>query len=194
MPGKVSLLLLSSVLLVARSAPAQSKRSVPHRNNHNREDTIVVCWPEADPDSAVSGQADRASLSREFAAPALRAASEIRDWQLHLAYTLKMGLPLSEFWIASDRDRAADALQLAVLAPEGEADRAALMQLVNLFENAQRWSDARLEDKRNARLGNYCTSPSALDEDESFQNNVSCANSLISTLASGRLDEETTCR
>src|SRR5208337_4375025 len=34
----------------------------------------------------------------------------------------------------------------------------------------------------------------ALDEDESFQNTVSCANSLISMLASRRFADETTCR
>jgi hypothetical protein len=33
---------------------------------------------------------------------------------LHLAYTIKIGLPLSEDWIASDRDRAADGLLLAL--------------------------------------------------------------------------------
>ncbi len=189
------LLVLSWVLLVATMASAQSERSLPYRNNHKSEDTIVVdVWAAAEPDPAVSAQAAPAALSRDFAASAMRAAAEIRDWQLHLAYTLQSGLPLSESGIASDRDRAADALQLAALTAEGEADRAALMQLVNLFGDAQSWTDARVEDNRNLRLGNYSVSASALDDDESFQNNVSCANSLTSMLASRRFSEETTCR
>jgi hypothetical protein len=147
----------------------------------------------AEPDSAVSTKAATATLSRDFAAAALKAVDQIRDWQMHVAYTFKNGLPLSEYWVTSDRDRAADALQLAELAEEGEADRAAQTQLVNLFGNVQSWSDARLEDKRHARLANYYTN-SGLDSDESFQSNVSCIHTLISMLARRKVPEETTCR
>jgi hypothetical protein len=37
-------------------------------------------------------------------------------------------------------------------------------------------------------------SASALDNDELFQNAVSCTSSLIAMLASAKLTEETTCR
>jgi hypothetical protein len=185
MPRKFWLIVLSSVLLAAPIAPAQSD---------NREATVVVNVWAAERDSTVSAQAAEAVLSRDFAASALRVAAKIRNWQLHLAYALKSGYPLSAYWIASDRGQAADALQLAVFAAKGKADRAALVQLGNLFGNVQSWSDARLEDERNLRLANYRMSASALDNDESFQNTVSCTNSLMSMLANGRLAEETTCR
>ena len=184
MSRKFLLIVLSSVLLLGPIASAQSD---------NRENTIVISVWAAEGESAVSAQTAKAALSQAFAASALRAAAQIRDWPSHLVYTFRSGYPLSEYWIASDRDRAADALRLAELAARGETDRAALAQLVNLFGNVQAWSDARVEDKRNLRLANYYMSASVLDNDESFLN-LSCTNSLISMLASGRLAAETTCR
>lgn len=185
MSKKLLLVVPSAIMLLSPLASAQSA---------NREDTIVVNVWAAEHDSAVSAQPAKTVLSRDFAASALRASAKIRNWQLHLAYALKSGYPLSAFWIDSDRGQAADALQLAGLAAKEEADRAALVQLVDLFGKVQSWSDARLEDKRNMRLANYRMSASALDNDESFQNIVSCTSSLMSMLANGRLAEETTCR
>lgn len=186
MPKKFLLMVLSSVLLLGAMAAAQS-------DNCEYNIIVIVCLT-AEPDSSLSAQPDEEAMSPNFAASALQAAARIRNWQMHLAYTIKNGYPLSEYWIASDRDRASDALQMAVSAATGEADRAALVQLVNLFGNVQSWSDARLEDKKNLRLANYYMSASALDNDESFQNSVSCTNSLMSMLASRRSAEETTCR
>ena len=164
----VSLLALSFLLLAAAIAPAQ--------------------------DSTTSVPAPNRTLSRQFAPLALQAAAEIRNWQMHFAFTFKNGYPLSDFWIAYDRNRAADALALATLAAQREADRAALVQLDTLFVNVQAWSDARVEDNRNLRLANYYMSPSSLDNDEPFQRTVRCTDSLISKLVSGEWAEETICR
>jgi hypothetical protein len=164
MPRKLWLVVLSPLLLLVAIASAQSE---------NR---------------------GTKALSRDFATSALRAAAQIRNWQLHLAYALQNGYPLSEYLIASDRDQAADALQVAVSAAKRMADRAALVQLANLFGNMQNWSNARIEDKRNLRLANYYMSASALENDELFQQTISCTSYLISMLASGRLAEDTNCR
>lgn len=168
MTTKLASLVLSSMLLVAAAiASAQPGSTQGDRNNGDRKDAIVVnVRGAAEPDPEASGSAVKAALSRDFAASALAAAAQIRNWQVHLAYSLKNGYPLSELWITSDRDRAADALELATLAAKREADRAALVQLNTLFGNVQGWSDARVDDKRNMRLAKYYMSASALDDDK----------------------------
>jgi hypothetical protein len=86
-----------------------------------------------------------------------------------------------------------DGLLLTQLEANGEADEAALVQLVNLFGKAESWIDGRVADKRNMRLGRYYMSASALDNDEALQNSLSCARSLIPMLASLKLEEVTAC-
>jgi len=175
MPRKFLLVLLTSTWALGPVASAQSD---------NREDRIVVnVW--AGPEGAV--------LSRNFATSALKAAAQIRDWQRDLAYTFRIHYPLSEDWIAEDRDRAAEALQLATAAAKGDADEAALGELVTLFESMRSWCDARVKDNRNLELGNYYMSSSALDNDEVFQDALTCSKSLTSMLAKRRFVEETAC-
>jgi len=77
------------------------------------------------------------ALSRNFVTSALKAAA------------------LSDLWIASDRDRAVDAVQLATVATASDSDRRALEELLALFANVQSWSDARVDEERNLRLATY---------------------------------------
>ena len=70
------------------------------------------------------------ALSRNFVTSALKAAA------------------LSDLWIASDRDRAVDAVQLATVATASDSDRRALEELLALFANVQSWSDARVDEER----------------------------------------------
>lgn len=185
---KMALLVFSTVLLVAANTFAQTADS---ETSNDREWTLTVEAWASEPHSSQPGET---ALSRSFVAPALKAAARIRNWQSHLGYTLQNGYPLSDSWIASDRDQAADALRLAAVATTSDNDRTALQQLLGLFMNVQKWSDARTDDERNLRLATYYSSRSALDNDESFQNNIDCTNSLIAMLTSGRLDEGTSCR
>ena len=75
-----------------------------------------------------------------------------------------------------------------------DTDRAALQELVNLFENFQRWSDALVEDFREWDLGRYYMSPTALNDDTLFQKSAECAEFLAPMLASGRLAEDRSCQ
>ena len=145
-------------------------------------------------DSATPERADGASLSRNFAAPGLRASELLRDWQQHIAFTFQNGYPLSEVSIFFDRDRAADALGLAALAASNDADRAALQQLRNLFTSLEQWSDGLVEDKRNLRLARYYMSPTALKDDPVFQRNTECATSIAVMLSSKQLVEIPSCQ
>lgn len=145
-------------------------------------------------DSAAPERADGAPLSRDFAAAGLRASELLRDWQQHIAFTLQNGYPLSEASIFFDRDRAADALGAAALAASKNSDRAALLQLRNLFASLQQWSDGLVEDKRNLRLARYYMSPAGLEDDPVFQKNAECATSIALMLSSKQLAEIPSCQ
>jgi hypothetical protein len=185
---KMALLGLSSVLLLAEITFAQP---VASGTPNDDEWTLAV---EAGAADGHSSQLGDPPLSQNFVTSALKAAAQIRNWQSHLAYTLQNGYPLSVSWIASDRDQAADALRLAAVATASDTDRTALQQLLTLFVNVQSWSDARIDDERNLRLATYYVSRSALDNDESFQKNLDCTNSLTAMLASGTLQQGVPCR
>jgi hypothetical protein len=184
---KMPLLVVSSVLLLAEITFAQP---AARGTSNNQEWMLAV---EARASEPHVSQPEDTVLSRAFVANALNATAQIRNWQSHLAYTLQNGYPLSDSWIASDRDQAADALRLASVVTASDTDRTALQQLVTLFVNVQSWSDARVDDERNLQLATYYVSRSALDNDESFQKNVDCTNSLTAMLASGRWEQGVPC-
>jgi hypothetical protein len=83
---------------------------------------------------------------------------------------------------------------LAELLASKDADRAALEELLELFENFQRWSDALVEDNRNGELGRYYMSPTGLNDDPIFQKTAECSRFLAPMLAAGRLTEDRSCQ
>ncbi len=183
-------LVFFSLLSLAEIASAQARS-----DSLNSEGTIVVnVWAAATPAPASSGPAAEPLLSRDFAAAGLKTTAVLKEWQRRLAYTIQNGYPLSEFWIAFDRDRAADALQLVALAASSDADRTALQQLLAQFENLRQWSDGLIEANRNLRLAPYYMSPAALTTDPMFQKTAECARFLAPMLASGRLAEDRSCQ
>ena len=136
----------------------------------------------------------RLRLSQDFAAAGRRATTLLRAWQGRIADTIRLHLPLCEPCIAADRDQAAEAVRLAALLASNDADRAALSQLLDLFENFQRWSDALVEDNKTGGLGRYYMSPTGLNDDPMFQKTADCARFLAPMLASRHLAEDASCQ
>ena len=180
-------LALIPLLSLAETAAAQAEQTRSDPVDNSEEKIVVNVWAEADTPA-------EEQLSRRFAAAGLRATTLLREWQRHIAYNIRIGLPLCESCIAADRDQAAEALRLATLLASRDADRAALQELLNLFENFQRWNDALVEDLREWDLGRYYMSPTALNDDTLFQKSAECAEFLAPMLASGRLAENRSCQ
>ncbi len=103
-----------------------------------------------------------------------------------LAYTINNGYPLEKLWLGSDRERAADALDLAALAASTEADHATLRELLQYFAALQRWSDELLVEDREMRLAQHYMSPGALQNDEQYQALLENEESLSALLGSIR--------
>jgi hypothetical protein len=105
-----------------------------------------------------------------------------------------MGFPLGEFWIQTDLDSIDDSIAQAAVSATNEADRQGLQQLETQTQRLRLWSDWLIKQNRQQRLAEYYISASPLDNDERFQNTVTCTNFLISMLAGGRLAENSSCQ
>src|SRR5271165_685684 len=125
-------------------------------------------------------------MSPTFSAAALHALSTLRSMRTDLAYTLDNGYPLEKLWLADDRNRAADALDLAALAAFTEADHATMRELLEYFGALQRWSDGLLVANREMRLAQHYMTPGALQNDGQYQALLKDEESLSALLGSIR--------
>jgi hypothetical protein len=180
-------LTLDSLQSLAETAAVQAGQARSDPVDNSAEKIGVTVWAAAE---TAAGQ----QLSQDFTAAALRATALLREWQRHIASTIRFGLPLCESCIAEDRDQAAEALRLATLLASKDADRTALQELLDLFENFQQWSDALVKDNRNGELGRYYMSRTGLNDDPILQKTAQCAEFLAPMLASGRLAEDASCQ
>ncbi|HWC20005.1 MAG TPA: hypothetical protein VG498_23525 [Terriglobales bacterium] len=169
------------------------KVSTPRSNVQAPWTISVDVWSAAPSVDAKPKDADPAALSRGFAVAALNAANRLKFTERRIANSIKMGFPLGEFWIQSDFDAIDDSLAQAALSATNDADREALQQLETQTQHLRLWSDWLIKQNRQLRLAEYYISAAPLDNDERFQNTVSCTNFLMSMLASGRLAENSSC-
>jgi hypothetical protein len=153
----------------------------------------VDVWSATPSVDAKPKDADPVALSRGFAVAALNAANRLKFTERRIANSIKMGFPLGEFWIQTDFDSIDDSIAQAALSATNEADRQALQQLETQTQHLRLWSDWLIKQNRQLRLAEYYISASPLDNDERFQNTVTCTNFLMSMLASGRLAENSSC-
>jgi|SRR5215472_2928226 len=170
-------------------------QAYPQRSSDQDARTISVdVWAPAPSADAKPKEANPAMLSRGFAAAALNAATRLKFTERRIANSIKMGFPLGEFWIQTDFDSIDDSLSQATLSATNDADRQALQQLETQTQHLRLWTDWLIEQRRELRLADYYISASPLDNDERFQNTVTCTNFLLSMLGSGRLAENSSCQ
>jgi hypothetical protein len=200
----ISKLLFLPVLLLAGIAGAQTgdqlaapppgtePSTLTESGIDNGDHTIVVdVWSSATQPAATSIKGDPGRLSPGFAATVLTAANRIQLTQRRITNSITMGFPLGEgFWIQTDLDAIDDSLRMATLSATNDVERQALWQLQNQTDRLRVWCEWLIEQNRNLRLANYFISRDPLNNDERFQNTVTCTRFLLSMLASGRLQEE----
>jgi hypothetical protein len=133
-------------------------------------------------------QEDDSSLSRDF-----MHIAQMREWASPLAYAIQNGYPVTEHWVAGYREQAAHALSLASVAAATDADRRALQLLTNEFDAVRQWSNKLVEARKSMNAAQYAMSPSALRDDPLSQKIVSCGRFLAAMLASGSIQDESSC-
>lgn len=176
--SRLALIILAAVLLMPLLASAQEVGAYAWANRPR-----VLAARQSDPAQA---DADKAKMSRRFSDAALQALSILRGMRTHMAYSLSNGLPVPKFWLAGDREFAADAVDQATVAASTAADDAALRELLQYHAALQSWVEDILVAQREMRLANYYMSASALQDDSQYQALLASEESLRVLLGSRR--------
>jgi hypothetical protein len=177
---------------VAQDVNAQSTNTVmsqQQRSSDNREHTIVVnVWSKSEPEGP-----ELVKVSSPFAEVGLNAAFKMELTERQIENSIRRGFPLGEFWIQNDLAEVDDALKLAALSVENDADQQALQELEKQSARLRTWSDWLIDQNRHLALTEYYISSSTLDNDERFQNSVACTKFLVSMLSSRTLAQANSC-
>ena len=194
---------LGTILLLATIAGAQtgeqvsatpraSPSNLTEGTAENGEHTIVVdVWSSAVQTPTEAKKTDPAKLSRPFAVAASEAAGRLQFTERRITNSIRMGFPLGGgFWIQTDLDAIEDSLRLAALSATNDADQQVLQQLQTQTDRLRGWCNWLIEQNRSLRLASYFISPDPLNNDEEYQNTVTCTRFLLSMVSRGRLQEE----
>ncbi len=132
-------------------------------------------------------------LSKEFVNAGIESLAEMREWASTLALTIKSGYPVGNA-MADYQARAAKGFALAHAAASNESDRQALQLLTNEFENLRTWSNNLVQARNSMNAANLTLSQDALLNDALSQKLLRCWQFLGPMLASGRFEDNGSCR
>ncbi len=198
-PRFMAVLFIAGLLVISAQAEDSSStkssdvlvgthHTYPESSSINSEGRIEVnVW------SSVPA-ADSDKLSAAFSRAALTATFRMQSTERSVEQCIRKGFPLGEFWIQAQLNSIDESLTQAEVSATNDADRQALQQLHSQNTRLRLWTDWLIQQNRNLALANYYMSASALDNDEQFQSNVACTNSLLSMLASRTFAENYSCR
>ena len=177
---------------VAQDVNAQSTNTVVTQqqgsSDHGEHTIVVNVWSKSEPEGP-----EPVKMSSAFAAAGLSAAFKMELTERQIENSIKRGFPLGEFWIQNDLAEVDDALKLATLSVENDADQQALEELEKLNTRLRTWSDWLIDQNRHLALTEYYISSSTLDNDERFQNSVACTKFMVSMLSSRTLSQANYC-
>lgn len=136
---------------------------------------------------------DASALSRDFMKAGIEEIALMREWASPLAYAIQNGYAVTEQWVSSYREQAANGLRLASVAAATEADRNALQLLNNEFEALRQWSEKLVKARNSMDTAKYAMSASALRDEPLSQKIITCGRFLASMLGSSSFQDDPSC-
>lgn len=149
----------------------------------------------ATPETASTSEsaAPSTAFSRQFVNAAIETLGDMREWASTLALTIKSGYPVGNA-MAEYRGRAAKSYALANAAASTDSDRNGLQLLTNEFNNLQTWSNNIVQARNSMSAANLTLSQDGLQNDPLSQTIVRCFHFLGPMFASGRFEDDGSCR
>lgn len=146
-------------------------------------DRVVLTIPNMAADGAAP-QVVRERLSKEFAAAAIAAVAEMREWKDIVVTVIGFGVLVDDTWSREYHDRAEEGLKLATVAVSNTSDQSALQLLQSEFSIIDQWAGETVSTRR-ALNATRTMAPDAIRNDPVQIKIADCTRFLSSMLASG---------
>jgi hypothetical protein len=147
-----------------------------------QQDRVLLTIPAAEAGAESVQTADR--LSKDFAAAAVSALAQIREWQSVVVTVMGFGVLLEGPWYQDYHDRADSGMKLATVAVSTNSDQKAFLLLQNEFTNVEQWSGTLVANRR-ALNATKTMAPNAIQDDPAMLKITDCAKLLSPMLVSG---------
>ena len=147
-----------------------------------QQDRIILTIPTTEAGAEPLQASDR--ITKDFAAAAISALSEIREWKDVVVTIMGIGVLLDGPWYQDYRDRADSGMKLATVAVTTVSDQRAFQLLQNEFNNVEQWSST-LVSNRQALNATRAMAPNAIQDDPAMVKITDCAKALNPMLAGG---------
>jgi hypothetical protein len=152
---------------------------------------IVLTLPgsggDTSPDTA---SPPAAGFSKEFMNAGIEAMAEVREWHTALKTTIEHGLPITADWLNSYGAQAQQALRVASVAVNTDADKSAFALLQNEFNRMKKLNDKYVQMSVSM---NYIA-PTSLQSDPLDQKIIACARSLSAMATAKQFIDDGSCR
>jgi hypothetical protein len=136
--------------------------------------------------------AEPPGISRGFAAQAIGALADMREWRGATSAMITHGLALGDAWAESYHVRVQEGLHQAQLAALTDSDRSALQLLQSESDNLTTWWNGVLAARQDLN-GATTIDPDALKNDTALAKITACSQFLNSMLVSGTFTDNASC-
>ena len=129
-------------------------------------------------------------FSKDFVAAGMEAMAQMREWHAALKNAIDRSIPLGEDWLTTHRAEAQQALRLASLAANTDADKNVFPFLSNEFNNMRDLSNKYLQISKSMTY----IAPGSLDSDPLDQKMRTCGRSLASMATANQFVDDGSCQ
>src|ERR1700722_9240193 len=141
---------------------------------------------------ATVAPAEPPGISRGFAAQAIGALADMREWRGATSAMITHGLALGDAWAESYHQRVQEGLHQAQLAAITDSDRSALQLLQSEADNLTTWWNGVLAARQDLN-GATTVDPDALQNSTALAKIRACSQFLNSMLVSGDFADNSNC-
>jgi len=176
----------------ATPATAATKSTAAAAVVESAPPTVAASAPVATVVPAAVAPAEPPGISRGFAAQAIGALADMREWRGATSAMITHGLALGDAWAESYHQRVQEGLHQAQLAALTDSDRSALQLLQSEADNLTTWWNGVLAARQDLN-GATTIDPDALQNDTALAKIRACSQFLNSMLVSGTFTDNASC-